>query len=296
MMGRPFVGALVVSLCLGLLAVLGLLLGSPPQEGRASQVTTTVGIDADPTGNTATSLGQIDACVSVGAGQSFDVDIFITDVASLAGWQTIFAYDRSVLKVAKSDLELFLAGPERGRILNLSDEAPDQDGNYSIVAIDTTLDPAGHSGSGVLARVTLEAVGTGMSFLTLSEIILPDPNANIIGDLTGDEIFDGTISNAQVWVGEPCPGTLPTPPPGTAMPSPVATSAATSATPKPGQTTPPPATASPQPTSQATPSEGGEGGDDGGFPWVVVIGAIAATVVVAGGAALVFRWLLRRAT
>jgi len=293
MMGRPFVGALVVSLCLGLLAVLGLLLGSPPQAGRASQVTTALGIDANPTGNSATSLGQIDVCVSVGAGESFDVDIFVTDVANLVGWQTIFTYDPSVLKVANADMELFMAGSEPGRTLNLSDVTPDQDGSYSIIVVDTSPDSSGHSGSGVLTRITLEAVGTGMSFLTLGDTILADPTAQIIGSVNGDELFDGALGYAQVWVGEPCPGTLPSPTPGPATPSPVATAAATSAATSATPAKSPPATSStPPPQATATPSEGG---DNGGFPWVVVIGAVAATIVAALAAALVFRWLLRRA-
>lgn len=299
MMGRPFVGALVVSLCLGLLAVLGLLWSSPPQAGRASQVTTALGIDADPTDNSATSLGQIDRCVSVAAGESFDVDIFVTDVASVVGWQATLTYDGSVLQVTNTDMELFLVGAERGRVLNLSDLVPDQDGSYSILVADATPGAMGHSGSGVLARITLKAVATGTSFLTLDGVMVVDPASEAIGDVNGDENFDGPIGDAQVWVGEPCPSTLTTRTPG---PSPSVTLEPTSpttatpststpaATPKPGQTTP--ATASPQPTSQATPSEGG---DNGGFPWVVVIVAGAATIVAASAAALVFRWLLRRA-
>jgi hypothetical protein len=298
MMGRPFVAALVVSLCLGLLAVLGLLLGSPSEAGRASQVTTALGIDANAAGNSDTSLGQIDPCVSVAAGESFDVDVFVTDVVDLMAWQATLIYDPSVLRVTETNVELFLASGEPGRMINLSDLPPNQDGTYDFAVVAITPGGEGHNGTGLLARAKLEAVATGTSFLTLGHVILGDSSSQAIGDLNGDDMFDGPIADAQVWVGEPCPSSLPTripgpsptvtpeaTPPGAATPSPPA------ATPKPGEPTP--ATPSAQPSAQAPPSEGDNGG---GFPWVVVTGAGIAAIVAALAAALVFRWLLRRAS
>jgi hypothetical protein len=301
MMGRPFVGALVVSLCLGLLAGAGLLYSSPPQAGRASQASTAIGIDADPKGNTDTSLGNINACVSVAPGKTFDVDIFVADIVDVVEWQATFIYDPSVLRVTEANPELWLASGEGGRVVNFSDLTPDQDGSYSFVIVNLTPSGEGYTGSGVLARVTLEAVAKGTSFLTLEGVVLGNSQSQPIDDVNGDHTFDGPMSDAQVWVGAPCPSSLPTRSPDTsptvAQETPPATTAtpstpAITATPKPGQPTPMPATASPQPTSQATPSAGG---DNGGFPWVVVVGAGAATIVALLAAALVFRWLLRRA-
>jgi len=288
----------LVSACLGLVAVLGPIFGSSQQVGQASQVSTAMGIDTDPAGNSATSLGEIDLCVSVAAGETFDVDIFVTDVVDLMAWQAAFIYDPSVLQVAATNLELFLAGAEPGRIFNLSDVMPDQDGSYAFVVVDATPRGGGHSGSGVLARVTLQAVGTGASFLTLDEIVLGDLEAMAIGDVTGDDIFDGAVGHAQVWVDEPCPSPLPTPAPRptptvrpAATPPSVATPTPLPATVEPAESTP--ATPSDQPPSQALPSEDG---DNGGFPWVVVTSAGIATIVAALAVALVFRWLLRRAS
>jgi hypothetical protein len=279
MVGRLFGRVVLVSACLVLIAVLGaIVLGSSQQVFGASQVSTTVGVDADPTGNEAASLGQIDACISVGVGQTFDVDIFVTDVADLAGWQATFGYEPSVLQVVGTNVNLFLAGAQAGRVLDLSEVLPDQDGSYGFRVADMTPGAAGHDGSGVLARVTLEALAAGSSFLTLDEIILGSSEILAIGDVTGDSIFDGPISYAQVWVGEPCPSALPTPPP---KPSPTVIAEPTS----PGVSTPipPEGGETPQPTSAApggevSPSE--EGGSDG-VPWAIVLGAAAGAVVVA---------------
>jgi hypothetical protein len=286
--GGLFPRIVLVGACLGLVAALGPIFGLAQQVGRASQVSTAVGIDADPTGNSATSLGQIDACVSVGAGQTFDVDIFVTDVADLKGWQGILTYDPKVVNVANADVELFLAGTEAGRTINLSEPVPDKDGSYLLVIADMTPG-AGHSGSGVLARVTLQVVGTGTSFLTLDKNVLGDSTANAIGPMTSDGWFDGPVGYAQVWVDEPCPGSLPTP-----TPSPAPTPQATAS---PAAPSPTPATVEPASPVATTPSgQSTEGEGEGGFPWAVAGGAAGAAVVDALAAGLAFRRLQRRAS
>ena len=290
-MGGLFARIVALGACLVLMAALGPALGLSPQVGRASQVSTTMGIDTDATGNSATSLGDIDACVSVGTGQTFDVDVYVTDVANLAAWQANMAYDATLLRVTAADIELFAAGAEEGRTLSLSDTAPDQDGTFVLAAVDATPDSEGHNGSGVLARLTLEAVASGTSFLTLDGIILGNPSANSIGDVTGDDHFDGAVGYAQVWVDQPCPSELPTPTPNPSPTVEAPTPSPAAGTTEPGQPTPTPGV---QPSPQI--SQGGSTADDDGFPWAIVVGAGAATVVVALAGGLVLRWLVRRAS
>jgi len=282
--GGLFARVVLMSACLGVVAVLGPVFGSSPQVSRASQVPPAMGIDADPTGNEATSLGEIDLCVSVATGESFDVDIFVADVVDLKGWQVTFRYEASVLRVAEIDVEFFLTG-EPGRLFNLSDPVPDQDGSYGFAVADMTPG-GGYSGSGVLARVTLEAVGTGGSFLTLDGIILGDPAATAMGDVDGDGSFDGAVGHAQVWVDEPCPSPLPTPTP---QPTPTVRPAETP--PSAASPTSPAATVEPVETTPATPSEGG---DSDGFPWVIVCVVGAGVAVVALALAFAGGRLLRR--
>jgi hypothetical protein len=70
-------------------------------------------------------------------------------------------------------------------------------------------------GSGVLARLTLEAAGPGVSDLSVRSVptsagapvgpVLTDSDAQHIGDSDGDSFFDGAILDAQVAVDESCP-------------------------------------------------------------------------------------------
>lgn len=284
-----FAKAIVVGACLGLAAALAPVSGWSQQ---ASQVSTAIGIDADPTGNEAALLGEIDPCVSVAAGQTFDVDIVVTDVVALVAWQATLHYDPSVVTVAAANVELFLAGAEPGRTLNLSDSTPDADGSYMFGVLDATSGGQGHTGSGLLARVTLQAMAAGTSFLTLDEIIFGDPTSTAIGDVNGDDMFDGTVGHAQVWVDEACPSTLPTPIP-SPSPTSVPTVGPTVTPPSEATPTPPPATG--EPTEPITPGPASEGGNNGGgFSWAIVAGATAGAVVV--GLALGFAGgrLLRR--
>ena len=188
--------------------------------------------------------------------------------------------------MVQTNVELFLASAEPGRILNLSDLVPHQDGSYDFAVVDATPEGAAHSGSGVLARVTLQVVGTGASFLTLDGIVLADPEAMAIGDVTGDEIFDGAVGHAQVWVDEPCPSPLPTP-----IPRPTPTVRPAETPPSAASPTSPAATVEPVETTPASPSEGG---DSGGFPWAIVCGVVAGAVVVALALAFAGGRLLRR--
>ena len=280
--------------CLVLVAALASIFGLAHQESAAAQVSTAMGIDADPTDNSATSLGNIDACVSVATGQTFDVDIYVTDVVDLKGWQGTLVYEPSILRIAEVDVELFLASAESGRLLNISDPLPNQDGSYGLSVADMTPG-AGYDGSGVLVRMTLEAVGAGTSFLTLQEIILGDSAAMAIGDVDFNGWFDGSVGYAQVWVDEPCPGALPTPPPASSpavepatTPSIAPTASPPPATVEPGSPTPPAPGTTPA-TSVPTEEE-----DNGGFPWAMVVGivVVVAAAAVVGGLAL--RWFSQR--
>jgi len=282
------------------MAVLGPVFGSSQQVGRAGQVPTAVGIDADPAGNDATSLGAIDDCLSVASGSTFDVDIFVTDVNELAGWQATFIYDPSVVILTDAKVDLFLATDPNSSITNLSEYMPDSDGQYLFAVGDLRQREGGEDGSGVLARVTLEAVGAGATGLDLWDVVLADWSGNIIGNVDGDDFFNGPVLNAQVavdqdCVSEPLPMRTATPevtasPPAAETP---ATPAVTTAAPSP--TPAATALATPVEPSPVVPaaSEPAEGGD--GFPWAIAVGAGAGGVVLLALALIGWRLLQRRA-
>ena len=278
-----------------LIAATALSIGHSQHVGEALQATVTFGIDADASGNTATSLGPIDDCVSVPSGSTFDVDIFVTDVTDIAGWQAALTYDPAVVTVADAKVDLFLAADPESDVTNLSDYPPDSDGDF-LFAVGDLRERGGEDGSGVLARVSLEAVGVGVSSLDLQEIVIAGPGGTIIGDVGGDDSYDGPVHLARVAVDQSCasappPTTTETPeataiPPGTETP---ATPAPPS--PTPAATAPPTQPAASSPTPVATGEAGKD--DDGGFPWAIVAAATAGAAVVAGVSLVGWRLLLQ---
>jgi hypothetical protein len=188
-----------------------------------AQGTVTLGVDVDPTGNTATSLGTIEPCTSVGINDSFDIDIFITNVIDLLGWEAYFVYDPSVINVIGRNAQMFQAANAGSEVFDASEALPDADGQYRLAAVDIGEPPAPDSGSGVLARLTLQAVGAGASpaALALLDIngdgkpdlgpSLTDVQGDHIGDVNDDALFDGPISSARIAVDTACPEATLTP-------------------------------------------------------------------------------------
>lgn len=268
----------------------------------AAQEAVAIGVDADPAGNTATSLGPVDSCLSVSTGDTFQVDVFVADVADLLAWETYFVYDMSIINVVSRDVMMFQAANPGSNVFDVSEGLPDIDGYYRVAGVDLADPPSPDSGSGVLARLTLKAVGAGTSLLSLSPIdvnedgrmdlgpSLKDTEAEPIGDLNDDGFFDGPIANAEIAVGGTCPEGTP-PPTVTAIaesptpePSPSAIPDATVA-PTETPTETPTATAAASPTVPASPTED-EGSAWTGGPAIIgyILGGLAA--VLLGGAAL----------
>lgn len=194
-----------------------------------AQNPTAIGVDAEPTGNDATFLGPVQDCVSVSSGQAFHVDIFISDVVDLLGWEAYFVYDPSMVKVVARNVQMFQAANAGSAVFDTSEPLPDHDGRYRISAVDIAEPTAPDSGSGVLARLTLEAVSPGISPASLPRLdvtsdgkpdvgpTLIDVAGDPIGDADGDGFLDEPIFDASIAVDTPCPRPSPTP---VASPSP----------------------------------------------------------------------------
>jgi hypothetical protein len=290
-----FASAALAGVVLALAASAGGLLAG---GDSAAQEAVTIGVDVEPAGNTVTSLGPIDACISVSTGDTFQVDIFVTDVADLLAWETYFVYDMSIINVVSRDVMMFQAANPGSNVWDVSEGLPDIDGYYRAAGVDIADPPSPESGSGVLARLTLEAVGAGTSLLSLSPLdvnddgrmdlgpSLKDSEAEPIGDLNDDGFFDGPIANAEIAVGGTCPEGTP-PPTFTAIaesPTPEASpSAIPDATAAPTET--PTATAAASPTVPASPTEDeGSAWTGGGAIIGYILGGLAA--VLLSGAAL----------
>ena len=192
-------------------------------RASAAQQSLALGVDADPAGNAAASLGTIQSCVSVSSGQIFQVDVFIADVVDLLAWEAYFVYDPAIIGVVKQDVQMFQAANAGSQVFDTSEVLPDEDGRYRISAVDIAEPAAPDSGSGVLARLTLRAVSAGVSPASLPLVdisgdgrpdlgpTLTDVAGNTIADVDGDGFFDGPISDAWIAVDTPCPAAPPAP-------------------------------------------------------------------------------------
>ena len=237
--------AVMLTGCLLAAALGGWILASGEEATQASPGVT-IGVDADPTGNTATSLGTIDPCISVSNGATFDVDIFIKDAADLQMWHVILRYDSSAINVVDRNVYMFLASNAGSDVGDLSFGDSGLSGAYDLLARDAAEEPGAHeTGSGVLARLTLKAVAPG-----LTTAMVEDPF------LFPFHSVDST-SNAWIAVDQSCPGeppptstATPTPwPTPTITPSPTTTATPTSGTPTGTPTPTPSPTATPTPPS-----------------------------------------------
>ena len=171
------------------------------QTGEASPGST-IGIDADPSGNTATSLGTIDSCISVATGDTFNVDLFITDVQELVVWYALLRYDPSLVNIIDRDVQMFLAAAPGSDVRDHSFGGPGLGGAYDLLAADVADESPHESGSGVLARLTVTALAPGVSPLTLQELMLwgyPFPRW----------IAVDSVANAWIAVDQACPGGPP---------------------------------------------------------------------------------------
>jgi len=258
------------------------------EQESAAQALVSIGVDTDPAGNTATSLGSIDPCVSVSEGSTFQVDIFVTDVTDLLAWETNLTYDVKVIDILDRDVMMFQDADPGSQVFDASEGLPDLDGWYRVAAADIAEPPTPERGSGVLARLSLKAVAPGISSISLSPVDADDDgkmelgptlrgaDGDSIDDRDGDGFFDGPIFNAEIAVDAPCPSGVPTSTPGAARPSPSATPVIS-------------ATPTPEATTGSSPTGQNPEGDDGtawaSGPAIIgyVLGGLAALLLAALG-------------
>ncbi|MEK7248264.1 MAG: cohesin domain-containing protein [Chloroflexota bacterium] len=185
----------------------------------------TFAIDAGTDGNNSTSVGRIENCVAVKTGDRFQMDIVVQNITNLLAWEIPIDYDPEVVTVVGQDVKMFQQANAGSSVLDLSDKLPDDSGFHALKAFDSADPASPDSGSGVLARITFEAVGAGDSPIRFGnrdydsngmpdrasflrkyvEGNLQNPGEDIIGDSNDDTFFDGEQVDAQVVVDRECP-------------------------------------------------------------------------------------------
>jgi hypothetical protein len=198
-----------------LLSLLAMGLAPGGSHRADAQGGPSIGVDVDPDGNTATALGPREVCLEARKGAEFEIDLIAQDIEGLSAWEAYMAFDESVVTVVDRDVQLFLASTAEGNVFDISESVPDDEAPYRVGGANISDPPAGVSGSGVLARITLKAVGSGLTAISLAPITLDagkvgptftDAGGGRIGDSNNDSFFDGPTLDGQVAVDQPCPG------------------------------------------------------------------------------------------
>jgi hypothetical protein len=228
------------------LAVTGVDDETPGSIGQAA-------IDADPTGNTAPGStlvgeayepqGELDACVEVGSGATFEVDIILDQVPEdpgTSGGGVILAYNGSIIQITG------ITSP--GIPFHAPETFPNATGTQVVSWGDFSNV---YYGELVFATVTFQAVGSGTSPIDIQipgdQGIIPGPG---VGTIPVNNIVDGSVA-----VGGSCTGPVPTTPPATTAPATTAPATTAPATTAPATTAPAttaPATTAPATTAPAT--------------------------------------------
>lgn len=170
-----------------------------------------IAVDLDTTGNSATSLGPREDCASVGPNDTLQIDVTVKGVppfdpgtfsGGIAGFGFDLLYDPTVIKVTAVDLD-FLHASAGARIpFDIIDPLPDTDGVFRFDSGD--LSQNFESGDGVLARIALQAVGTGASILRLAYATSPyyDPDPPAVMDASATIYEVTSVRDAAVSVGD----------------------------------------------------------------------------------------------
>ena len=207
-MGRLWWTGLTVGIIFAVAVSGALILGQAEDTVQGAPLTI-VGIDADPGDNTATSLGSIDPCIAVSAGQQFDVDVFVDEVPSgrdLGGFNYYLGFDDSRVRVVAQNHEMLLASAPGSGVSDLSDPVPNDVSPHLVVVFDGGTEEVGPV-AGVLGRYTLEVLPSapvGTFGLIITDLALSDKAAQDVGV---DQVLDGNSvpQYGLVAVGEACP-------------------------------------------------------------------------------------------
>lgn len=194
--------------CLALGEVILGLLALSQTAGASSEAAVTVTIDVRTQGNGPRSVGSIDGCVSAEVGQAVTVDVVLPDSGipadrGISGYQFSMIYDPGVVWIQADDNNQLLAQAQGSNVISLSDPKPDTNGIYVSWAVDfgrAGIEPDGSSetGSGIIARLTLLPKATGLTSLSLQDVLLLDDKSS--------PIDAGSPNSASLYVGAPCPG------------------------------------------------------------------------------------------
>lgn len=186
-------------------------------------------------GNSPTSHGAIDDCAVLSVGEMATLDIVVDGVQpvvssphspylarGIAGFAFDLTYNSAVLRViAKAPVattSLIAASGSYG-VITQSNSVPDFDGNFKVFEGDSSSNI--ESGSGVLIRLTVQAMGVGITNVVADDVGAGDHDGlPDVYDYAGGSYPVSSAGKAKIIVGAGSCGATPTPSP---SPTPVPT-------------------------------------------------------------------------
>ena len=203
---RFYLGALTACLVLSLAALAFFFLREGTTRGAPLTI---VGFDMATAGSTATSLGTIDRCVSVTAGQQFQIDTFLDSLPSgrdFSGFNYRIHFDSTRVKLVAQNHNMMLASAPGSTVSEFSDTPPTVTSPHTSFVFDFGGAEQGPL-AGVLGRYTFEVLSgapAGIFSLTMTDLALAD---GVGAEIVVDQIRDGTAvpQHGTIAVGQACP-------------------------------------------------------------------------------------------
>jgi hypothetical protein len=160
--------------------------------------------------NSASLIGSPETCIETPLGAPVDVDVTVSaipavvaGVGGLIGYDFNLNYSPSQFRVIGLNGWMLLGANSGSQQFSLGDPVPDSDGIFRVAVTDSGSSTTPESGAGVLARITLESLATGLSNINL----LFTQSGNLVGAGAGgstQEYFVNPIG-ATIAVDTSCP-------------------------------------------------------------------------------------------
>ena len=198
-----------------------------------------IAVDMNTAGNTSSTcagngckpggLSAIQTCAEVDVGSTVQVDVVVDSIPDtitpngfgpyIKGFDMDLILNSSIVQVSAANMLIGMEyqGTPGGGAVHNTNSTPDSDGDFFMGEVD--FSSTGESGKGVLARLTLRGVASGISSLHL-QYTAGGTGPNIYDDSGSDNAYIiGTVLDSKIAVHPAtCPPATPTP-----TPSPVPT-------------------------------------------------------------------------
>jgi len=186
---------------IAIVAVIAAASGGLPSSAQTGPI---VSVDAvSDASNTATAVGPIQTSRSTTCGATFNVDVVIQGVTNISGFQADLLYNSSALTVTAVNYNYLLTTTGTA-VIDFGNPTPDTDGNFLLMAA-MFSNGEGANGDGVLARITLQVVGSDDSAeLDLTNVKLADAAAMPIPPSDPYGFYTGPVNDASIVVNSPC--------------------------------------------------------------------------------------------